>query len=155
MREALQTWHEFLAGDTDALDRLLAEDVVLYSPVLFRPIVGRQTVTMYLIGASQTFVGPTPSPGDGAGPQPTLQTDGEEAWDGRFRYRRVILGERDVVLEFETTMDGRYVNGVDMIDVDDDGRIVEFKVMVRPVQALEAVRQMMGSALEQLGGARP
>ena len=56
------------------------------------------------------------------------------------------------MLEFETTMDGKYVNGVDMITCDDAGLIVDFKVMVRPQQAVEAVREMMSAALDALQG---
>ena len=142
---ALATWHEFLRGDREALDRVLADDAVLHSPVLFRPQRGKDVVKMYLTGASMTFVGAKPS-GEA---RLERHPDGGE-WDGRFRYVREVLGEHDAVLEFETTMHGKYVNGVDMIRCDDDGRIVDFKVMVRPQQAVEAVKEMMMKALEQL-----
>ena len=144
---ALATWHEFLRGDRDALDRVLADDVVLHSPVMFTPQAGKDVVTLYLTGASMTFVGEK-APGAA---EPRRHPNGGE-WDGRFRYVREVLGEHDAVLEFETTMQGRYVNGVDMIRCDDDGRIVDFKVMVRPQQAVDAVREQMMTALEQLGG---
>lgn len=144
----LATWHEFLRGDRDALDRALADDAVLHSPVLFRPVHGKEQVTLYLTGASMTFVGEKPGGGE---PEPKRHPDGCE-WDGRFRYVREVLGEHDAVLEFETTMQGKYVNGVDIIRCDDEGRIVDFKVMVRPQQAVEAVREMMMAALEQLQG---
>ena len=142
---ALATWHEFLRGDRDALDRVLADDVVLHSPVMFTPQAGKDVVTLYLTGASMTFVGEKAT---GAS-EPQRHPDGGE-WDGRFRYVREVLGTHDAVLEFETTMQGRYVNGVDMIRSDDDGRIVDFKVMVRPQQAVEAVRDQMMKALERL-----
>jgi hypothetical protein len=109
--------------------------------------VGKAIVTLYLTGASQTFVG-------SAVPQeraPSSAAAGSD-WDGSFRYVRVVTGARDAVLEFETTMAGKYVNGVDMIRCDDDGLIVDFKVMVRPQQAVEAVREMMSAALERLQG---
>jgi hypothetical protein len=94
-----------------------------------------------------TFTGDRPA----ADSTPKRHPDGGE-WDGRFRYVREVLGEHDAVLEFETTMQGKYVNGVDMIRCDDEGRIVDFKVMVRPQQAVEAVRELMMRALEQLQG---
>ena len=147
IEQALATWHEFLRGDRDALDRVLADDAVLHSPVLFSPQRGKEVVKLYLTGASMTFVGEKPS-GEST---PKRHPDGGE-WDGRFRYVREVLGEHDAVLEFETTMQGKYVNGVDMIRCDDDGRIVDFKVMVRPQQAVEAVRELMMAALEQLKG---
>ena len=83
---------------------------------------------------------------------PTFRHPAGGEWDGRFRYIRFVLGERDAILEFETVMAGRYVNGVDMITCDDDGKIVDFKVMVRPMQAVDAVRELMLRALEQLQG---
>jgi hypothetical protein len=145
IERCLAVWHEFLRGDRDALDRVLADDAVLHSPVLFKPVAGKETVKLYLTGASMTFVGEKPQ----GEPEPKRHPDGGE-WDGRFRYVREVLGEHDAVLEFETTMKGKYVNGVDMIRCDDEGRITDFKVMVRPQQAVEAVREMMMAALEQL-----
>jgi len=147
----LAAWHRLFLGEPDALAQVLAEDVVLHSPVLFKPVVGKEIVTLYLTGASMTFVDGSASkePAAAAAPAPA-PADGE--WDGSFRYVRVVTGERDAVLEFETTMSGRYVNGVDMITCDDDGLIVDFKVMVRPQQAVEAVREMMSAALDTLQG---
>ena len=54
------------------------------------------------------------------------------------------------MLEFETEVDGKYANGVDIITCDDDGMIVEFKVMMRPLQAINAVHAQMKAMLEQL-----
>jgi len=139
----LSAWHQLFLGQSDALDHVLADDVVLHSPVLFRPIVGKEIVSLYLTGAYMTFVA-------GATTDEAPAATGGDTWDGSFRYVRVVTGERDAVLEFETTMAGKYVNGVDMITCDDDGRIVDFKVMVRPQQALEAVRAQMAAALETL-----
>lgn len=138
----LRGWHQLFEGRADALDQVLADDVVLHSPVLFTPVTGKEIVGLYLTGAFMTFV------------QRAEATDGaavaDDGWDGSFRYVRVVTGPRDAVLEFETTMAGKYVNGVDMITCDDGGRIVDFKVMVRPMRAVEAVREMMGAALETL-----
>lgn len=151
LQRCLSGWLEFLDGDPDALRRVLAEDVVLHSPVLFKPQHGRDLVAMYLTGASMTFVGEAGDTREDAGGGRFTHRSGEE-WDGGFRYVRTVFGERDAVLEFETMMDGKFVNGVDMITCDDDGQIVDFKVMVRPLQAVEAVRAMMFEALQQLQG---
>lgn len=142
----LAAWHQLFLGDPDALGRVLAQDVVLHSPVLFRLVHGKELVQLYLTGASMTFVAASGDEG-----RPTSSID-DGAWDGTFRYVRILTGERDAVLEFETTMDGKYVNGVDMITCDDAGLIVDFKVMVRPQQAVEAVREMMSAALDALQG---
>ena len=58
----------------------------------------------------------------------------------------------DAVLEFETTIGGKYVNGIDLITCDDDGRIVEFKVMIRPLQAVNIVHEQMRAMLESMSG---
>ncbi len=143
---ALNTWHQFLAGDRDALERLIAEDAVLHSPVLFKPVHGKDLVVLYLTGASMTFVGTKDTPAaDDAPPRPDT---GE--WDGRFRYVRKLVDTHNALLEFETTMAGKYVNGVDLIRCNDDGKVVDFKVMVRPRQAVEAVRELMAAALDTL-----
>jgi hypothetical protein len=139
----LNTWHQFLSGDVDALDRILADDVVLHSPVLFKPVDGKDLVKMYLTGAAMSFGGAVTSD---EGRSPT--SEGE--WDGRFRYVRKVVGEHDAILEFETTMASKYVNGVDMITCNDDGKVVDFKVMVRPRQAVDAVRELMSAALDTL-----
>jgi hypothetical protein len=151
IRKCLRRWMDVLHGDADALADVLADDVVLHSPVLFGPQAGKATVTLYLTAAAGAFVGvgPLAQPGGGDPGGAPVRHPGGEDWDGRFRYRRQLVDGDHAVLEFETTMDGRYVNGVDMLTCDADGRIVDFKVMVRPLQAVEAVRQKMLAALQQ------
>ena len=61
-----------------------------------------------------------------------------------------MLDGDTAVLEFETSLEGTYVNGVDIIRIDDDGRIVEFRVMLRPLKAINLVHRLMGEALEAL-----
>ena len=142
----LNTWHQVLTGDRAALDDLIADDAVLHSPVLFKPVHGKELVVLYLTGAAMSFVGTesTPAADDG----PAHHDAG--GWDGRFRYVRKLVDTHDALLEFETTMAGKYVNGVDLIRCNDDGKVVDFKVMVRPRQAVEAVRELMAAALDTL-----
>ncbi len=71
---------------------------------------------------------------------------------GGFRYVKEILQGHHAMLEFETTVDAKFANGVDIITCDDDAKIVEFKVMMRPLQAITAVHAQMRAMLEQLGG---
>jgi hypothetical protein len=148
MGKCLTKWFEVLSGDESAFDELIAEGAVLHSPVLFRPLPGKDTVIMYLTAASMSFVGDNSSKVDSA--KPTHEHPNGGAWDGRFRYVRETIGEFDAVLEFETTMNGKYVNGVDMIRCNAAGQIVDFKVMVRPMQALDSVRELMVAALDTL-----
>lgn len=128
----IDRWHDFMRGDDPAaLDELLHDDVVLYSPVVFTPPQGRQLVAKYLTAAKVTFT-----------------AIGFDAPSGpSFRYVRHLASGDTAMLEFETEMAGKYINGVDIIRVDDSGRIVEFRVMVRPLQAVNTVHQLMGAEL--------
>ena len=137
IRATIERWHEALRGES-AFEDLLHEDCVFWSPVLFRPMEGRDLTALYLRAAYQVF------PGDGA--DATDSTDGPSG----FRYTKRVLEGNHAVLEFETTMDGVSVNGVDIITCDDDGLITEFKVMVRPRKAVEKVQAQMAAMLEQM-----
>jgi hypothetical protein len=116
------------------LDELLDDDVVFYSPVVHTPQRGKETTKVYLTAAVAAFVG-LPDEGTRATP---------------FQYTKQVVAGDTAVLEFESSMDGKYVNGVDIIRINDAGRIVEFRVMVRPLQALDAVHRLMGAELAAL-----
>ena len=73
---------------------------------------------------------------------------------GRFRYTKTVMAGDTAVLEFETTVEGKYVNGVDIIRCNDEGRIVEIRVMIRPLQAINLVHQQMKAALERMQSER-
>jgi ketosteroid isomerase-like protein len=131
IEDVVERWHAFLtAPDPGGLDELLADDVVFYSPIVYTPQRGKDITTLYLQAAQQTL------PGDGG--------------DGAFRYTKQVLGGDTAVLEFETSVDGKYVNGVDIIRCDDAGRIVEFRVMLRPLQAVNIVHEQMRAMLEAM-----
>ena len=142
---------EVVHGDLAGLHDLLHPDAVLHSPVLFRPQAGRDVVAMYLTAAAGAFAGVGPAAPDPAPDESTehVTPDGTP-WDGHFRYVGRVTDDRCAVLEFETTLGGSYVNGVDMITCDADGRITDFKVMVRPLRAVEAVREQMMATLERM-----
>ena len=140
----IERWHRHLRGELPGgLDALLHDDVVFYSPVVFTPQRGKAITKLYLQAAQATF------PGDPAGDGKTRGGQSQ----GSFRYVKQILSGNQAALEFETRMDGKVVNGVDLITCDADGRIVEFKVMIRPLQAVNAVHARMKSMLESLGQA--
>jgi len=140
IEQVVEAWHGFLRdGDPAALDELLDDDVVFYSPIVFTPQRGKDVTALYLRAARQTFPGDRPgSPAD------------EDALVGSFRYTRSVLSGENAVLEFETTMDGKYVNGVDIIRCNDRGRIVEFRVMIRPLQAVTLIHKQMAAMLETM-----
>ena len=137
IRATIERWHEALRGES-AFEDLLHEDCVFWSPVLFRPMEGRDLTALYLRAAYQVF------PGDGA--DATNSSDGPSG----FRYTKRVLDGNHAVLEFETEMGGLQVNGVDIITCDDDGLITEFKVMIRPRKAVEKVQAQMAAMLEQM-----
>jgi ketosteroid isomerase-like protein len=131
IEKVVENWHRFRAGELpDALVRLLADDVVFYSPIVYTPQRGKDVTTMYLRAAGQTL------PGD-----PT---------SGAFHYTKQVLAGDVAVLEFETTLEGKYVNGIDIIRCDDTGQIVEFRVMIRPMQAINAVHERMRAILASI-----
>ena len=124
----LSTWHELvLSRNPHGLDALLADDVVFHSPVMHTPQVGKAIASKYLGAALHVLC------------------------NDSFRYVREVLGERDAVLEFEASLDGILVNGVDMMRWNDDGRIVDFKVMLRPLKAVNLIHQKMAEMLAGAG----
>jgi hypothetical protein len=121
-------WHRILeTRDIAALASLLHDDAVFLSPVVHTPQRGKRIVMAYLGAAAVVLANPT------------------------FRYVREIVGPNDAMLEFETEIDGVSVNGIDLIRWDDAGRIIEFKVMVRPLKAIQAVHAKMGERLQAQG----
>lgn len=133
-------WHLYMKGQLEGgLDVLLADDCVFYSPIVFTPQVGKEITKMYLLAAGQTL------PGD------KKDSDGENTEkSGKFRYIKEVKSGNTAVLEFETTVEGKYANGVDIITCNDEGKIIEFKVMFRPLQAINAVHRQMGAMLEKM-----
>jgi hypothetical protein len=128
--DVIARWHRYMAGELPGgLDELLAEEVVFFSPVVFTPQRGKEITTRYLEAAG-------------------VALPGEAGGAGAFRYTKQVLAGDVAVLEFETTVDGKYVNGVDIIRCDDSGRIVEFRVMIRPLQAIQAVAERMRERLQ-------
>ena len=122
---ALTRWHQLLQSRSPrGLGDLLADDVVFHSPVVHTPQVGKAVTLQYLSAAFHVFFNPS------------------------FRYVREVAGANDAVLEFQVEIDGISVNGVDMIKWGADGRIVEFKVMIRPLKAINLIHQKMAAMLQ-------
>jgi hypothetical protein len=137
----IEKWQAHLRGELPGgLAELLDEDVVFYSPIVYTPQQGKAITTLYLEAAGQTL------PGDASAPKSQRGSDPS----GRFRYTKQVMAGDTAVLEFETTVEGKYVNGVDIIRCNDQGRIVEIRVMIRPLQAVNLVHQQMAAMLEQM-----
>jgi len=141
--DVIEKWHAHLRGQwPGGLDELLDDDVVFYSPIVYTPQAGKAITKLYLQAAGQTL------PGDGAGTDAAPSS--ADGGSGRFRYTKTVTTGDTAVLEFETTVDGKYVNGVDIIRCNDAGRIVEFRVMIRPLQAINLVHAQMKATLEKM-----
>jgi hypothetical protein len=150
----IEKWHAHLRGELPGgLDELLDDDVVFFSPIVYTPQEGKALTSMYLQAASHTL------PGDGAaalasatseGALASADSGGPSERPGRFRYTKQVLAGDTAVLEFETSVEGTYVNGVDIIRCNDQGRIVEFRVMLRPLKAINLVHAQMKAMLESM-----
>ena len=121
----LTRWHDLVRNrDPRRLADLLADDVVFHSPVVHTPQAGKAVTTQYLAAALRVF------------------------FNDSFRYVREVAGESDAVLEFEVEIDAIHVNGVDMIAWNAQGRITSFKVMIRPLKAINLIHQKMAAMLQ-------
>jgi hypothetical protein len=141
IEQVIERWHAYLRGElAGGLDGLLDDDIVFYSPIVFTPQRGKAIATLYLQAAGQTL------PGD----QPAAISEGAVPTPGGFRYTKTVLSDDTAVLEFETTIEGKYVNGVDIIRCNREGRIIEFRVMIRPLQAVNLVHAQMAATLERM-----
>ena len=139
IHEVISKWHLHMAGKLPGgLDELLDDDVVFLSPIVFAPQEGKAITKLYLQAAGQTL------PGE------KKISDSANETDKSFRYIKEVLNGNTAVLEFETYVEGKYVNGIDMITCNDAGKITEFKVMIRPLQAINLVHKQMGEMLERM-----
>lgn len=136
IRENIKKWHDHIKGEfSGGLDELLADDVIFYSPIVFSPQNGKELTTLYLMAAGNTFGGDKAKDG-------TLE-------GSSFKYTKEILEGNQAMLEFETQIDGKYINGVDIITFNESGKISEFKVMIRPLQAVQIIHEQMQKMLTQ------
>ncbi|NPC57589.1 nuclear transport factor 2 family protein [Caenimonas soli] len=123
--DTLATWHELVRSrNARGLNSLLADNVVFHSPVVHTPQAGKAITIQYLSAAFHVF------------------------FNESFKYVREVTGPSDAVLEFQVDIDGISVNGVDMLKWDDEGRIVEFKVLIRPLKAINLIHQKMAAMLQ-------
>ncbi|MXP28027.1 nuclear transport factor 2 family protein [Porphyrobacter algicida] len=123
----LKRWHAVIEGGSDpqALAEIIRDDAVFHSPVVHTPQQGRAIVVAYLAAAGKTL--------------------GNDS----FSYVRELIDGENAMLEFTTEMDGIHVNGIDLIRFDENGMIADFKVMVRPLKAVNKVWEMMAAQLER------
>ncbi|MGB8223247.1 MAG: nuclear transport factor 2 family protein [Polyangiales bacterium] len=127
-KPAIDTWHQLIhERNVAALDDILADDAVFHSPVVHTPQKGKQLTKLYLSAAIMVL------------------------GNSDFSYVREVIGDSDAVLEFNAEVDGIQINGVDMIHWNAEGKIDDFKVMIRPLKAVNLLHGMMRQMLEQMG----
>ena len=137
---AIEKWYEVIKSDNpNKYDEILAEDCVFYSPVVYTPQRGREITKMYLMAAGGVFGGED-------SPKEIL----DKKSPSKFRYIKEVIGKNSAVLEFESEIDGIYVNGIDLISWNKENKITEFKVIVRPLQAVNKLHEQMQTMLEKL-----
>ena len=126
----LKRWHEVIdAGSRpEDLAAIIREDAQFHSPVVHTPQKGRDLVVGYLSAAGKTLGNDT------------------------FTYVRELVDGPNAMLEFTTEMGGIHVNGIDLIEFDEAGMIVDFKVMVRPLKAVNKVWEEMAAMLQKQAG---
>jgi hypothetical protein len=128
-KENLQQWYDLVENhDPKALSDLIADDATFHSPIVHTPQEGKALTYMYLSAAVNVLANDT------------------------FHYASEYLNENGAVIEFKTVIDGIEVNGVDMITFNDEGKISDFKVMLRPLKAVNLVHGMMHKMLEKMAG---
>lgn len=124
----IDAWHAVVKSrDNQALSDLIADNAVFHSPLVHTPQAGKALTTAYLTAALHVLA------------------------NDSFRYVREVNEGEHSILEFALELDSIAVNGVDMIEWDAEGKIIDFKVMIRPYKAIEVVRTRMAAMLEKLG----
>ncbi len=121
----VRAWHQLVESrNSSGLDALLSDDVIFHSPVVHTAQVGKAITKQYLAAAFRVF------------------------FNESFRYTREVVGNHDAILEFQVEIEGISVNGVDMIKWNPAGQIIDFKVMIRPLKAINLIHQKMAAMLE-------
>jgi hypothetical protein len=120
--KAIDTWHRILdLRKPEMLKDLLADNVVFHSPVVHTPQVGKEITLKYLTAAFYVL------------------------YNDSFQYVREVINDNHAALEFTVEIDGIHVNGIDLITWNDDDKIIDFKVMIRPLQAVNLIHQKMSN----------
>ena len=121
----IEVWHEVVkSGEIVKLDNILDEDCIFYSPVVFSPQKGKEATKKYLTAAAIVFA------------------------DDSFKYTKELVSSHLACLEFELVLNEININGVDIISWNEEGKITEFKVMIRPLKAVEIIHKYMGEELK-------
>ena len=123
----IEKWHEIVeSGESEKLSDLIDNDCIFFSPVVFSPQEGKELTIKYLSAAALVF--------------------GDES----FKYTKEIVNENNACLDFELELDGIKINGVDLISWNEENKINEFKVLIRPLKGVQLIHQLMGGTLDKI-----
>ena len=123
----IEKWHEIVeSGESEKLSDLIDNDCIFFSPVVFSPQEGKELTIKYLSAAALVF--------------------GDES----FKYTKEIVNENNACLEFELELNGIKINGVDLISWNEENKINEFKVLIRPLKGVQLIHQLMGGTLDKI-----
>ena len=123
----IKEWHEIVeSGNTEKLSALIDQDCIFYSPVVFTPQEGKEITLKYLSAAALVF--------------------GDES----FRYTKEIVNKDNACLEFELELKNIKINGVDLISWNKENKIIEFRVLIRPLKGVQLIHELMGGTLEKV-----
>ena len=123
----IEKWHEIVeSGGSEKLSDLIDKDCIFFSPVVFSPQEGKELTIKYLSAAALVF--------------------GDES----FKYTKEIVNENNACLEFELELNGIKINGVDLISWNEENKINEFKVLIRPLKGVQLIHQLMGGTLDNI-----
>jgi hypothetical protein len=122
--DTLATWHNIVSSSNiDDLDSLISEDCIFHSPVVHTPQIGKDLTIKYLSAAFKIFT------------------------NGTFEYVREVKNNNQAVMEFQLYINDIIINGVDIISWNAEGKIIDFKVMIRPLKAVKTIHENMGKIL--------
>ena len=139
--EAVKIWHQAMKSkDASIWNELLDDDVVFHSPVVFTPQKGKKITMMYLMAATGVF---------GSANKISRLSESIQA-ESKFHYINEIVGETSALLEFESKIEGTYINGADLLKWNENNKLTEVKVMVRPLKAVNMLHQKMKAMLESM-----
>ena len=125
MKNPIKKWHKVVKlRDYDLLKSILADDIIFYSPIVYTPQKGKDIAIKHLVAASEVFN------------------------TGNFSYDKEVIQGQQASLEFSLNINDTEINGIDLISWNNDGKINEFKVFIRPLQGVNIIHKMMQSTLE-------
>tara|TARA_B110000438_G_C15472107_1_gene503590 strand:- start:266 stop:661 length:396 start_codon:yes stop_codon:yes gene_type:complete len=125
MKNPIKKWHKVVKlRDYDLLKSILADDIIFYSPIVYTPQKGKDIAIKYLVAASEVFN------------------------TGNFSYDKEVIQGQQASLEFSLNINDTEINGIDLISWNNDGKINEFKVFIRPLQGINIIHKMMQLTLE-------